>query len=174
VLGLGNVLCGDDGLGVFALERMRRSYTAPDHVEWLDGGTLGLTLLAHIEEAEEVFVLDAIRAEGGEPGELVRIDGDEVEPALRERLSPHQVGVADLLDALRWRDTLPGRMRLLGLVPGSLEPVLGLSPPVVAALPVLVEAVALELAAAGHPLVARGTHEAAADRLDGFARALRV
>jgi hydrogenase maturation protease len=84
------------------------------------------------------------------------------------------VGVADLLDALRWRDTLPGRMRLLGLVPGSLEPVLGLSPPVVAALPVLVEAVALELAAAGHPLVARGTHEAAADRLDGFARALRV
>lgn len=150
LLGLGNVLCGDDGLGVIALERLRRDFEWPDAVALVDGGTQGLALLDLLEEAAEVWILDAVAADAP-PGEFVAIEGDDVEPALRERLSPHQIGVADLLDAMHWRGTVPGRLRVLGLVPESLELRIGLSPAVERGLPRLLDAAVRELSAAGHP-----------------------
>jgi len=99
VMGLGNILWGDDGLGVAAVAMLARRFDPPDGARVLDGGTLGLSLLPIIQDAERVLLLDAIRVGGADPGALVRIEGDEVAPAVRERLSPHQVGVADLLEA---------------------------------------------------------------------------
>lgn len=154
VLGLGNVLCGDDGLGVAALRRLERDYRVPESVRLLDGGTLGLALLAHFDAAEDVLIVDAIGVDAP-PGTLVRLDGDDVEPAVRERLSVHQVGVADLLDALRLLDAYPKRVSLLGLVPATLE--LGLAPSaaVQRALPALIDALAAELRARGHQITRR-------------------
>jgi len=149
VLGLGNVLCCDDGLGIFAVEELRRRHAWPDDVALVDGGTLGLSLLPMIESARSVWIVDAIMADAP-AGSLVALEGESVEPALRDRLSPHQIGVADLLDALHWRDTWPERLRVLGLVPASLELKIGLSPEVAAGLGGLVDAVALELVRAGH------------------------
>jgi hydrogenase maturation protease len=162
VLGLGNVLCGDDGLGIFALEELRRRHAWPDDVALVDGGTLGLALLPTLESARRVFILDAVMADA-EPGTLVALDGDEVEPALRDRLSPHQIGVADLLDAMNWRDTWPEQLRVLGLVPASLELKIGLSPGVARGLPGLVDLAARELRLAGHVLAPapERTHEEA-------------
>jgi len=154
VLGLGNVLCGDDGLGVAAVERLRRRFALPDEISLVDGGTLGLALLPTLEEARSVWILDAVAADAP-PGTLVALAGEAVEPALRDRLSPHQIGVADLLDALHWRGTWPAQLRVLGLVPESLELRLGLSPAVARGLDGLVDAVARELRAAGHLLTVR-------------------
>jgi hydrogenase maturation protease len=151
VLGLGNVLCGDDGLGIFALEQLRRRYVLPDDVALVDGGTLGLALLPTLESARRVWILDAVMADAP-PGSLVSLDGESVEPALRDRLSPHQIGVADLLDALHWRDTWPEQLRVLGLVPATLELRIGLSPDVQHGLARLVEVAAGELVDAGHAL----------------------
>ena len=81
--------------------------------------------------------MDAIRAEGP-PGTLVRLEGEDVAPAVASRLSPHQVGVADLLDGARWRDRYPDRLVLLGLVPETLDLGLRRSRAVEAALPALV------------------------------------
>jgi hydrogenase maturation protease len=157
VLGLGNILCGDDGLGVAALERLRAGFDIPPEVALLDGGTLGLALLPTLEDADEVWILDAVLADTA-PGSLVALEGDAVEVALRERLSPHQIGVADLLDALHWRDAFPARLRVLGLVPESIELGIGLSDPVAHGLDGLVEATAMELSEAGHALTPRTTH----------------
>jgi hydrogenase maturation protease len=154
VLGLGNILCGDDGLGVAALERLRAGFDIPPEVALLDGGTLGLALLPTLEDANEVWILDAVAADAA-PGTLVALEGDAVEVALRERLSPHQIGVADLLDALHWRDTFPASLRVLGLVPESIELGIGLSAAVAHGLDGLVEAAALELSEAGHVLTPR-------------------
>ncbi len=143
ILGLGNVLCGDDGLGVAAARRLQERYEFPEGVSVLDGGTLGLSLLPYIEDADRVILLDAIRDEGP-AGSLVRIAGDDVGPAVASRLSPHQVGVADLLDAARWRDRLPDELILLGLVPQSLGLSIDLSPPLQARLDDLVRCVAEE------------------------------
>lgn len=174
VLGLGNLLCGDDGLGIFAVERLRARYAYPTNVSLVDGGTLGLSLLPTLESASSVWILDAVAADAP-AGTLVALEGESVEPALRERLSPHQIGVADLLDALHWRDTWPESLRVLGLVPGSMELRLGLSEPVARNLDALVTRAAEELVAAGHALTRRigEPHESMLDAgRDRGARAL--
>ncbi len=161
VLGLGNVLCGDDGLGAVAVHLLERRYRAPAGALVLDGGTLGLSLLPYLEQAREAILVDAIRADGP-PGTLVRLEGDEVAPAVAARLSVHQVGVVDLLDAARWSGGYPSRLILLGLVPHSLELGVGRTPAVQAALPGLVEAVAAEAGSLGHVFVRRTADEEAA------------
>lgn len=151
ILGLGNLLLGDDGLGPLAVDHLTRRYRLPEGVSVLDGGTLGLSLLPYLEDAERAILVDAIRGEGP-PGTAIRIDGEEVAPAVAARLSPHQVGVADLLDGARWRDRYPSSLVLLGLVPQDLDLRVGLSPALAATLPALVERVAVEAQALGFPL----------------------
>ena len=140
VLGLGNVLLEDDGVGATAVALLRERFSAPKGVQVLDGGTLGLSLLPYLQSAERLILVDAIRADAA-PGSLVRLIGDDVAPAVSTRLSPHQVGVADLLDGARWLERYPRQVVLLGIVPESMELAVGLSPRVRAALPSLVEQV---------------------------------
>lgn len=161
VLGLGNVLCGDDGLGAVAVHLLQSRYRAPEGVLVLDGGTLGLSLLPHLEQAREAILVDAIRADGP-PGSLVRMEGDEVAPAVAARLSVHQVGVVDLLEAAHWCGWYPSRLILLGLVPQSLELGVRRTPAVEAALPALVERIVAEAGALGHAFARRTEDEAAA------------
>lgn len=168
VLGLGNVLCGDDGLGVAAVERLQRDYDLPPGARVLDGGTLGMTLLGYFEAGDDVILVDAIRAEGP-PGTFVRLEGDAVAPAVRDRLSCHQIGVHDLLDGLRLLGAFPRRLVLLGLVPESIELELGLTPDVAAALPDLITAVVDEARRLGHELTPRADDDAPANR--GYAAA---
>lgn len=138
VLGLGNLLLEDDGVGSAAVALLNERYAAPEGTQVFDGGTLGLSLLPYLEDAETAILVDAIRTDG-QPGDFVRLDGEEVGPAVATRLSPHQIGVADLLDGARWRDRYPKRVILLGLVPASMELSVELSPRVRQALPGLVE-----------------------------------
>lgn len=143
VLGLGNVLLEDDGVGAAAVALLRDRYAAPGGAQVLDGGTLGLSLLPYLESAETVILVDAVKADAP-PGSLVRLTGDEVAPAVATRLSPHQVGVSDLLDGARWLGRYPGRVVLLGVVPASMDLAVGLSARVRPALPALVERVVEE------------------------------
>jgi hydrogenase maturation protease len=169
VLGLGNVLCGDDGLGVAAVELLGRRYRIPEGVRVLDGGTLGLALLSCIQSSDDVILVDAIRSDGP-PGTLVRLEGDEVAPAVRTRLSCHQIGVADLLDALEILDAYPRRLILLGLVPQTLELGLARSPRVERQLPGLVEGIAHEARRWGYEL----HPESGAEPAPGVARSRAV
>jgi hydrogenase maturation protease len=148
ILGLGNVLLRDDGVGSAAVAALVDQYATPNRVSVLDGGTLGLALLPYLEDASSVILVDAVRADAL-PGTLVRLAGDDVGPAVATRLSPHQIGVADLLDGAHWRDRYPSRVLLLGIVPESLDLEVGLSPRVAAALPRLVECVVEEARACG-------------------------
>ncbi len=148
VLGLGNVLCGDDGAGVAVVHRLLHEYQIPEGVEVLDGGTLGMSLLALVTDAEDLVLVDAVRADAP-PGTLVVIEGDDVVTAVTERLSPHQVGVADLLAAARFVDRYPKRVVVLGVVPETIELGLQRSTAVEASLPALLERVVEELGARG-------------------------
>ena len=148
VLGLGNVLCSDDGAGVIAVHRLRRGWQMPAGVRVVDGGTLGLDLLALVAAADRVILVDAVRAEAP-PGTLVRLAGAEVAPAVYERLSPHQIGVADLLAGAALCERYPREAVIVGIVPESIELGLGCSPAVAAELDGLVAAAIAELAAMG-------------------------
>ena len=143
ILGLGNLLCADDGLGVHAVESLRRRFYVPANARVLDGGTLGMSLLACFEGADDVVLVDAIAANRS-AGTLVRLEDDEVAPAVRNRLSCHQIGVADLLDALLLLGSYPERVVFWGMVPESLELDTSLSPAVAANLPTLVDRVVEE------------------------------
>jgi hydrogenase maturation protease len=151
VLGLGNLLCRDDGLGAFVAREIAGTRIIPDGVRVLDGGTLGLSLLPYLEDAERAILVDAIQAD--EPvGSLVRLDGEDVGPAVAARLSVHQVGVSDLIEAARWRGRIPPTLVLLGIVPETTDLGVGLSAPVLAAMPTLVDWVCREAERLGFPL----------------------
>ncbi len=171
VLGLGNALCSDDGLGVAVVAELARRYQPPGDALVLDGGTLGLALLPSLEDAEDAIFVDAIR-DDAPPGTLVRLAGAEVRPAVEARLSVHQVGVADLLAAAELRGRLPNRLVLLGLVPARLDLGLRLSPAVAAGLPALVEAVAAKALEMGHEFTERSARASDLARVAGGASAL--
>jgi hydrogenase maturation protease len=170
VLGLGNVLCGDDGAGVAAVELLLRRYDVPPGASVLDGGTLGLSLLPWVEDARAAILVDAVRADGP-PGSLVRLEGRDVSLAARERLSVHQIGVADLLGGALLVGRLPERLVLLGIVPESVELRYGRSPSVEAGLPALVDRVVSEAEAWGYRFVPKEEHET---HSSGRARALAL
>ena len=144
VLGLGNILCGDDGAGVVAVHRVRRELELPPRVRVVDGGTLGLDLLALVAASDRVILVDAVRGDGP-PGTLVRLAGDEVAPAVYERLSPHQIGVADLLAGAALCDRYPDEVVIVGIVPATTDLALGCTPTVSAQIPALVQNVVSEL-----------------------------
>jgi hydrogenase maturation protease len=153
VLGLGNVLLTDDGVGPAAITLLRDRHRAPDGALVLDGGTLGLSLLGYVEDADALVLVDAVMADAA-PGTLLRLEGADVGPAVATRLSPHQVGVADLLEGADWHERRPRRLILLGIVPASIELGIGLSPAVADAVPELVELVVREARRLGHEFAA--------------------
>ena len=154
VLGLGNVLLGDDGVGAAALDRLERDYCVPPDVRLVEGGTLGLALLGEIAEAEHLILVDAV-ATNDAPGSLVRLDGADVLDAVRDRLSVHQVGVADLLDAARLIGRYPSSVALLGLVPAAIGLGIGRTRATDAAMDGLIQAIVREVQILGHELLPR-------------------
>jgi hydrogenase maturation protease len=155
ILGLGNVLYGDDGLGVIAVELLEQRYDISERVHVVDGGTLGLFLLPLLQQSQQVLIVDAIRSPGLAPGSLVRLAGDEVALAVRDRLSPHQVGVADLLDAARLRGGYPSAVTLFGLVPEVMEWSIARSKSVDGGIDMLLNAIVHEVQGLGHQVVAK-------------------
>jgi hydrogenase maturation protease len=148
ILGLGNTLLQDEALGVRAVEHLIATTRLPQEVTALDGGTLGLSLLPYLYETEQVLFLDAVNFEG-KPGEMIRLEGQQIPAAIAVKLSMHQVGLQDLLAALNFSGRLPERMVLWGMQPGTVDWGLELSGPVSQALPELVQRSVAELASWG-------------------------
>ena len=143
VLGLGNTLHSDDGVGPQAVERMRSDARVPEDVALIEGGTLGLELLPYVWDCSYLLVLDAVDV-GQPPGTLVRLSSQELQ-TLSGRGSVHQLGVADLLVALRVLARRPPTVVLLGVQPATSDWGTELSPAVEAAVGSLVEAAVAEL-----------------------------
>lgn len=150
VIGLGNPLMGDDGLGLVALERLQATYSVAPEVELIDGGTWGMNLLPVIETADELILIDAIDA-GVEPGTAVRLDRARLPRYLAMKISPHQVDLRDVLGLAELRGTLPANTLALGLQPESVELRNALSDRLRCRVDDLVTMVAHELARRGHP-----------------------
>jgi len=149
VLGMGNILLEDEGLGIRALEILRRDFEMPGGVELLDGGTTGMGLLDDISGRDHLLVLDAVQT-GEPPGTLVVMRGDEVPVYFGIRVTPHQLGLADVLATLELSDEQPGSVSVLGMVPFSLEMALELSGPVRSRMGELVNLAVQELSDLGY------------------------
>ena len=148
VLGLGNVLLRDDGVGVRVVESLQQHFAFPATVALLDGGTLGLDLLPWLDGLQGLVVVDAV-AFGRAPGQISHLEGADVRECLHLKMSPHQVGLRDLLAAASLLGRKPARVVLWGAEPERLDPGTELSPTVAGALPALRQAVVNELRSLG-------------------------
>jgi hydrogenase maturation protease len=143
VLGLGNILHRDDGAGPQAISRLRADPRVPADVSLVEGGTLGLELLSYVWDCARLIVIDAIDV-GEPPGTLVRMSGEELN-SLPGNSSVHQLGVSDLLVALRMLAERQPEVVLLGVQPENTDWSSELSSGVAATIDSLVEATIGEL-----------------------------
>ena len=164
VLGLGNILLGDEGVGVRVIERLQTLYTFPEETQVMDGGTLALDLLPYVEDTDRLLVVDAVDMRA-EPGTVVRISNEEVPTFLSIKVSPHQMGLADILSAARLLGHYPEDLVLWGVQPGKIEATLELSPPVAAQVDVLADKVLADLSRWGIEPTRRLDHERETERL---------
>jgi hydrogenase maturation protease len=143
VIGVGNILLSDDGIGVHAARLLQTDSRVPAGVTILDGGTLGLELIPYASEASRLLILDAVNAAAA-PGTLTRMTGSELLGSSGGR-SVHQLGVTDLIAALALVSAKPQEVVVLGVQPGYTDWGTSLSREVESALPHLVEAAVSEL-----------------------------
>lgn len=145
VIGLGNPLRGDDGVGVRVIEALKEQ-ALPDGVEVVDGGTQGLGIVNLMEGWQRVILVDAADM-GQDPGQFVHLTLDEILlPGDNQKLSIHNAGLRDALLLARALKTLPNEVILFGVQPANIDWVSHLSPEVEAAVPDLVAAVLAEAA----------------------------
>ena len=151
VLGVGNILLEDEGVGVRVVEELRANYRIPAGVEVLDGGTSGMDLLGTLCDREHVVIVDAVRIDEP-PGTIVRLVDDEVKRFFRAKISPHQLGISDLLAATTLMGRAPRALTLLGIAPLRMEGGVELSPLIAERVRDLVALVIDQAAALGHEL----------------------
>lgn len=119
VLGIGCTLYSDEGFGVRVVEKMQRKYEFSDKVLLVDGGVLGVNLLGVISKPNHLIVVDAVRNKG-KPGDLYRLEGDEIPARIRAKNSLHQVDFLEALTLCQALDKVPETV-ILGIEPEDIE-----------------------------------------------------
>ena len=151
VLGLGNILYGDEGFGVRVAERLYSRYAFPDNVEIVDAGTQGHPLLAFVERATRLLLLDAVDF-GLQPGTTVEKDSTGIPAYLSaHKMSLHQNSFSEVLALAELKDCLPEEIRLIGAQPLDMTYGNTLSPLLLSRLDTLVDMALHQLQAWGVP-----------------------
>ena len=156
IMGVGNILFTDEGVGVRVVETLNEQYDFPANVKIVDGGVLGMNLLGTISEADYLIVVDAVR-NGQAPGTLYRLKDEDIPKRILAKNSLHQV---DLLEALTFCQALDKHPEtvIIGIEPEDIKTVgLDLTYTVMKKMPAMVELVMIELDGLGVPPVSRKT-----------------
>ncbi len=121
VLGLGNTLLSDDGVGVHVVSSLHRSAIEGDHVIYLDGGTIGLNLLPDVEAADGLILVDASEI-GAPPGTVAVFEGAAMDAQLGgKKRTPHEVAAFDLIATARMLGNCPRLRALVAVQPQSVS-----------------------------------------------------
>jgi len=148
VLGVGNILFTDEGIGVRCIEQMQEKYRFSDNVTLMDGGTLGTRLMGPILESDYLIVCDAVLCDD-KPGSVYRLMGEDLRKSLAFRDSMHQT---DLVDTLGMCEIVGNRPEavVIGMEPFDYDSMaLELSPTAVSSMPVMIDSVIQEIESAG-------------------------
>ncbi|WHX98982.1 HyaD/HybD family hydrogenase maturation endopeptidase [Neobacillus sp. DY30] len=126
ILGIGNTLFTDEGVGIHLLPLLEDELKGCENIEIIEGLTDGMRLLGPVEEAENLIIIDAINA-GAEPGTIITLVGDEIPAYFGIKMSIHQLGFQEVLMAAKLRDRYPNEIVMFGMQPTSLELGIGLT-----------------------------------------------
>ncbi len=148
ILGIGNTLLTDEAVGVRVVEALQDAYDLPPEVQAVDAGTSSMDMLDVIADVDLLVVLDALKA--GKPlGTVVRLSGDEVPVFFRKKLSPHQVGLSDVLASLEFAGCRPKDIVVIGVEADNFELGLEMTPAIAARVPDMMALLVGELSARG-------------------------
>ena len=151
VLGIGNTILTDEAAGVRAVEALEQAYQVPTNVLVIDGGTSGMEMIEDLSNLDFLIVIDVVKT-GAAAGTVVKIAGDQIPVFFRSKLSPHQIGLPDVLASLELLDTMPKEIVVLGVEPISLELGMEMTPAIAETIPQLVEMAVAELVSRGYAL----------------------
>ena len=148
VLGVGNILYQDDGIGIRVIEKLEAAYEFSDNVILVDGGVLGINLLGIISNAGRLIVVDTV-LNHGTPGDLHRLEHEQIPDRILAKNSLHQVDLIEALTLCRALDHVP-RTTIIGIEPKQMDTLDDrLTPEVAARLDDLTQAVLDEILAQG-------------------------
>ncbi len=127
ILGIGNLLVRDEGFGVHFIESFTETYEVPENVKILDGGTSGIMLAPFLETVNHLFVIDVVALEDA-PGTIHCFTDKDVRAGkIAARMSPHQVGLLEILDLCKLREKSPDKVEMITVVPEDLSTGIGMS-----------------------------------------------
>ena len=144
VLGLGNLLMQDEGVGIHALRFLQENYQFDPNVELVDGGTSGLDLLPFFRPESRMIMLDAMVFDQP-PGSIGRVENEDILARLNTKTSVHHLGLSDLLAMARLTEVTPKEIVLFGVQPESLELEVELTETVQESIPNLIQYVVEQL-----------------------------
>lgn len=120
VLGLGNILLSDEGVGVHAVNAMKERYLFSPPIDLIDGGTMGLDLLPIFQTRDRVLIIDAVDFHK-DPGHMGTLEGEKIPSVLNSKLSVHHIGLSDVLFTAKLMRDTPLTVHLVGIQPKSLD-----------------------------------------------------
>lgn len=126
ILGIGNIILRDEGLGVRAVEFLQQQFDFPEEIQLLDGGTLGIELTYFLDSTEKLLIIDSIDG-AKNPGTLFRLEGDSIRKHFSEKISAHEIGIQDVLTSMEITGRKIPETIVIGAQPFDLEAGLELS-----------------------------------------------
>ncbi len=121
VIGIGNILMSDEGVGVRVVEKIMAEYSFPENVEIYDGGATGMKgLLPLIEDADHLIVVDAIKGPG-EPGSLYRYTHSDFRLNIPKKMSVHDIGFIECLTVAEINERMPETVAIIGVKPEDMS-----------------------------------------------------
>ena len=127
IAGIGNFILRDEGFGVHVVHYLMDNYNFPENVDIQDIGTAGIYMAPFLEECDPVFVIDVVDIEG-EPGSFHFFTLDDVKAGnFQMRMSPHQLGLLEILEVCKLRDAAPEHIEFYTVIPLELTESIELS-----------------------------------------------
>jgi hydrogenase maturation protease len=151
VAGIGNYICGDEGFGVHVVHYLQKNYDFSDRVDIQDVGTAGLYMAPFLEECDPVMVIDVVDMKG-EPGSFHFFTLADVKAGnFQMRMSPHQLGILEILEISKLRGYAPEQVEFYTVIPKTLGDTIELSPELAARKVEVAEKILARLAELGVP-----------------------
>ncbi len=119
ILGVGNTLLSDDGVGIRVIEQLEKEYDFPDNVSVIDGGVLGINLFGVISSADYLIIVDTV-LNNGKPGDLHRLTGKDIPARIRAKNSLHEVDLVESITLFQLMDHSPETV-IIGIEPQDIE-----------------------------------------------------
>ena len=156
ILGIGNLLLSDESFGVHVIEYLEEQYVFPESVTVLDGGTAGIYMAPFMEDHDPILIVDVVNLEDATPGSLYSFTAEDANNgSMNTRMSPHQLGVLEILDICVLRGLYPETVEFYCVIPESIATGLEMSECVAAQVEKTGRILVERLQELGHRITAR-------------------